>query len=218
MPPQELDPVAVSSPEEPAEIIVNGRHPDILDSEEEVEAENERRRLRSRSRDASTDEEGTEDQAGASDSRWVTALASQLRAGARIELTENQTQRIENEVPADWLGAAESSPVTELDTEEVPQSSEPRLPSPAADAAQEAADEDPVFTELSGEEGDWGALCETCGLHECPCPPGSCQCPRCKSREPRPVVEEIVATPLLSAQEVVTILHVGFGTGCNPVV
>ncbi len=66
-----------------------------------------------------------------------------------------------------------------------------------------------MVVELSSEEepeADWEALCETCGYEECNCPEGTCSCPRCKAREPTPVVEEVVTTPLMTAQEVVTLL------------
>ncbi len=104
----------------------------------------------------------SEERAEAVDSRWLTALALQLRLGARIELTEAQAQRVETEFPADWLDGAGSGPIAEVDTNEVPQSSEPRPASPAADAAPEAAVEDPMQVELSIEEepeADWDTLC-----------------------------------------------------------
>ncbi len=102
--------------------------------------------------------------------------ASVLDSEEEVE-AENDRRRLRsksrdadpNEFPADWTAGAEPSPVTE----EVPQSSEPRPSSPAADA-------DPVAAEESDEQGDWGAgeeQCETCGLPDCSCPAGSCQCP-----------------------------------------
>ena len=143
-PPSEQDPVLRG-------FAVNGRDRNHdLDTSSDEERD-ERRRLRSRSRDASPTEERTEEPTEAVDSRWLTTLASQLRAGARIALTEAQAQTVENEFPADWLDGAEPSSAAEVDTNEAPQSSEPRPASPAADAAPEAAVEDPMMVELSSE-------------------------------------------------------------------
>ena len=74
----------------------------------------------------------------------LNALASQLQAGAHIELTEDQTRMVENEFPADWLDGAESGFADEAAVRGALQSSEPRPASPAADAGPEDVQADVV--------------------------------------------------------------------------